>query len=94
MGPHHALKGLPPGRVPGGLAAIADHGGEARTGERRLAQQELRDAFDHHAPLPVEAVLTEGAIDRAARVDLDVRGGEPARRWVMFDNMAGRPSRG
>jgi hypothetical protein len=48
----------------------------AHDGERRLAQQELRDAVDHHAPLTVEANLTEGTINAAARVDLDVRGGE------------------
>ena len=35
----------------------------AHDGERRLAQQELRDAVDHHAPLTVEAILTEGTID-------------------------------
>ena len=45
----------------------------AHDGERRLAQQELRDAVDHHAPLTVEAILTEGTIDAVARVDLDVR---------------------
>jgi hypothetical protein len=30
----------------------------ARDGERRLAQQELRDAVDNHAPLTVKAILS------------------------------------
>jgi hypothetical protein len=33
----------------------------AHDGERRLAQQELRDAVDHHAPLTVEAIGTSDA---------------------------------
>ena len=76
-GPHHALKGLPPGRVPGGLARDRRSWRPgAHDGERCRTQQELRDAVDHHAPLTVGAILTDGTIDAAARVDLDVRGGE------------------
>ena len=80
--------------MPGGPCPRSQPG--AHDGERRLAQQELREAVEHHAPLTVEAILTEGTIDAPARVDLDVRGAEQAARaiGVMFDNVAGRPSRG
>jgi hypothetical protein len=63
--------------VPGGLARDRrSRRPDAHDGERRLAQQELRDAVDHHAPLTVEAVLTEGTIDAAVRIGLDVRGAQ------------------
>jgi hypothetical protein len=76
-GPHHALKGPLPRRVAGGLARDRRSWRPgALDGERPLARQELRDAVDHHATITVEAILTEGTIDAAARVDLDVRGAE------------------
>jgi hypothetical protein len=63
--------------VPGGLARDRRSWWPgALDGERRPAQQEPRDAVDNHAPLTVETILTEGTIDAAARVDLDVRGAE------------------
>jgi hypothetical protein len=52
----------------------------------------MRDAVDHHATITVEAILTEGTIDAAARVDLDVRGAEQQLdNWVMFDNFLAAP---
>ena len=60
-GPDHAPKGLPPRGYRGAFPAIADHGGQARM--MASAEQELRDAVDPHAPLTVEAILTEGTID-------------------------------
>ena len=64
MGAPPCPKRASPRRVPGGLARDRrSWRAGAHDGERRLAQQELRDAVDHHAPLTVEAILTEGTID-------------------------------
>jgi hypothetical protein len=84
MGGPRRPKRAPPRRAPGGLANDRrSWRPSAHDGERRLAQQELRDAVVHHALLTVEAILTDGTIDAAARVDLDVRGAEQLDDWGL-----------